>query len=111
MQLRKNRTTNNPGIVDLPNPRRSSSEVAAEKAKKKDIAAAKANKKREQEARVARVEQEIKTAQKEAKLPGRGQKGRVKKTFRRETPESDGVQEVSSPYHIPSSSDNPLTSS
>lgn len=110
MQLRKNRTTNNPGIVDLPNPRRSSSEVAAEKAKKKDIAAAKANKKREQEAQVTRVEQEIKIAQKEAKLPGR-QKGRVKKTFRRETPESDGVQEVSSPYHIPSSSDNPLTSS
>ena len=73
MQLRKNRTTNNPGTVDLPNPCRSSSEVATEKLKKKEIAVAKANKKHEQEAWVARVEKEIKMAQKEAVvLSGRG---------------------------------------
>lgn len=92
MQLRKNRTTNNPGTVDLPNPRRSSSDVATEKLKKKEIAVAKANKKREQEARVARVEKEIKTAQKEAVvLSGRG---RVKKTFPRET-QVDAAEEAS----------------
>jgi len=96
MQLRKNRTTDKPGIIDLPNPRRSSSEVVAEKLKKKETTTAKANKKREQEARVARVEKEIKIAQRETQLLGRGQKGRVKKTFPRETPENDGVEQVSS---------------
>lgn len=88
MQLRRNRTTNNPGIVDLPNPRRSASEVTIERLKKQEIAAAKASKKREQEARVVRVEKEIKIAQKEAaQSSGRiGRDGRVKKTFPREAP-------------------------
>ena len=66
MQLRQNRTTNNPGLVDLPNRRRPSSEVAAEKTNKKEAAAAKASKKRDQEARVAALEKELKVAQREA---------------------------------------------
>ena len=80
MQLRKNRTTNNPGLVDLPNPRRPSSDVAAEKAKKKESAVARANRKHEREAEVARVEAQIKIAQKEARPSGRGL-NRIKMTF------------------------------
>ena len=86
MQLRMNRTTNNPGLVNLPNKRRSASNVAAETSKKKETAAAKASKKREQEARVASLEKEIKTAQREAL------RAWVKKTF--PAPQIDKVEEV-----------------
>ena len=65
-ETRLTRSTNNPGIVDLPKSRRSSSEVATEKLKKKQTAAAKAKNKREREAQVARVEREIKIVQNEA---------------------------------------------
>jgi len=95
--LRGNRTTNNPGLIDLPNPRRVPAEVAAEKQKKKETADAKARAKSVKLARVARVEKEIRIAQKEA-ARGSGQvrkQGRVKKVFQRETP-ADEVDEVSS---------------
>ena len=94
---RTTRSTNNPGTVDIPKARRSPTEVAAEKTKKKETAIAKAKKKSEQVAQMARVEQEIKIAQKEA-VQARGQ-GRVKRTFSRETL-VDPVDEVplSSPY-------------
>lgn len=62
----KSQSMNNPGVVDLPKPRKSPAEVAAEKQKKKETAAASAKKKREQAAEVARVEKEIKVAQSEA---------------------------------------------
>jgi len=88
MQLRTNRTTNNPGLVDLPNKRRSASDVAAETSKKREAAAAKASKKREQEARVASLEKEIKTAQREAL------RARVKKTFPAPQIDEDEVEEV-----------------
>ena len=88
MQLRTNRTTNNPGLVDLPNKRRSGSDVAAETSKKKEAAAAKASKRREQEARVADLEREVKTAQREVL------RARVKKTF--PALQIDEVEEVSS---------------
>ena len=80
---RKSRTTNNPGTAALPKSRRSSSEVAAEKQKKKDTAAANVNKKREQAARVARVEREIEAAQKEAG-PSR-KASQIKRKFPRPT--------------------------
>jgi len=97
MQLRKNRTTNNPGLVDLPNPRRSSSDVAAEKQKKQETAAAKAKGKEAQVARVARLEKEIKVAQQEAAQSSRqvGRRGRAKKTFECDAPLNE-VEEVSS---------------
>ena len=88
---RTTRSTNNPGAVDLPKARRSPTEVAAEKAKKKETATANAKKKHEQAAHLARVEQEIKTAQKEA-VRVRGQR-RLKKTPSQETP----VEEVPPP--------------
>ena len=62
---RTTQSTNNPGMVDLPKAHRSPTEVAAEKVKKKETATANAKKKHEQAAHLARVEQEIKTAQKE----------------------------------------------
>lgn len=84
MNLRKNRTTDHPGLVDLPAKRRSSSAVAADKSKKKEIAAAKAKQKDAQVARVARLEQEIRLAQREAEVvqsSGRaGKRGRGKKS-------------------------------
>ena len=91
--VRTTRSNNNPGVVDLPKPRRLPSDVAADKAESKKIAAANARKKRERMAQVAQVESEIRVAQKEAAHPsGRGQKKRVKKTFSR----PDLVEEVSS---------------
>ena len=102
-ETRLTRSTNNPGIVDLPKSRRSSSEVAAEKLKKKQTAAAKAKNKREREAQIARVEREIKIAQNEATQSSGGRKGRVKRTFPRETPMSDTdvAKEVSSSRSCP----------
>ena len=81
---RTTRSTNNPGAVDLPKACRSPAEAAAEKAKKKETAIANTKKKQEQVARLVRVEQEIKIAQKEP-VQTRVQ-GRVKKTFSQETP-------------------------
>ena len=98
---RTTRSNNNPGIVDLPKSRRSSADVATEKLKSKKIATANAKKKREQAAQVARVEEEIRTAQKEAAhSSGQGPKKRVKRTFSRETPASDLTDEVSSPLPL-----------
>ena len=89
---RKTRSTSNPGVVDLPRVRRSPADVAADKAESKRIAEASAKKKRERAAQVARVENEIRAAQKEAAYPsGRGQNKRVKKTFSHR----DLVEEVS----------------
>lgn len=100
---RKNRSTNNPGFVDLPKSRRSSSEVAAEKERKKVTAAANAQKKREQAARVARVEREIKTAQEEGTRLSR-QGSRVKKTFSRSASFEDRGKVVGHASCITSSS-------
>ena len=81
----KTRSTNNPGVVDLPKPRRSPADVTADKAEAKRIAAASAKKKLERAAQVAQVENEIRTAQKEAAYPpGRGQNKRFKKSFSRQ---------------------------
>jgi len=99
---RTTRSNNNPGAVDLPTPRRSPADVAAEKAKSKKTAAANAKKKHERVAQVARVEEEIRTAQKEAAhSSGQGPKKQVKRTFPRETPASDPAEEVCSPLPLP----------
>ena len=63
--------TKNPGVIDLPKSHRSSSEVAADKLKKKQMAEASTKKKQEQVLRVARVEREIRVAQKEGALSSR----------------------------------------
>jgi hypothetical protein len=82
---RVTRSTNNPGVADLPKARRSPSEVAAEKEKKRETAAASAKRKQEQAARVARLESEIRVAQKE-KLRKPREVNRVKRTFPRGNP-------------------------
>ena len=81
---RSTRSNNNPGVVDLPKSRRSPTDVAADKAESKKIAAANAKKVRERAAQVAWVENEIRTAQKEAAYASGSQKKRVKRTFSRE---------------------------
>ena len=82
---RNTRSRNNPGVVDLPKPRRSPADVATDKAESKRIATANAKKVREQAAQVARLKNEIRTAQWEAASPSRGsQKSRVKRTFSRQ---------------------------
>ena len=81
---RSTRSNNNPGVVNLPKSRRSPADVAADKAESKKIAAANAKKMRKQAAQVARVENKIRTAQKEAAYASGSQKKRVKKTFSRE---------------------------
>lgn len=74
-----------PGVVDLPKSCRSPADVAADKAEGKKVTAANAKKMRKRAVEVTRVENEIRTAQKEAAHPsGGGQKKRVKKTFSRE---------------------------
>ena len=67
---RTTRPTNNLGTVGVPKARRSPTEVAAEEAKKETAMAN--TKKGEQAAQLARVEQEVKIAQKEA-VRARGQ--------------------------------------
>ena len=57
----RNRTTSAPGVVDLPAPRRSSKEVALEKKKKDEAAAAKAEAKRLAVARVVELESQATT--------------------------------------------------
>lgn len=94
LETRRTRTTNNPGIVDLPKSRRSPAEVATEKMKKKEVIAAKAQKRSEKAARVARVEKEMKLAQKEAAQSSR-MRSRVEKTFAREMPQINAAAEVS----------------
>jgi len=91
---RTTRSTNNPGAVDLPKARKSSAEVTAKKTKEKEAAIANAKKKQEKAAQLARVEHEIKIAQKES-VRTRGQ-GRVKKMSSRETPVNP-VEGVPSP--------------
>ena len=59
----RNRTTLNPGVVDLPKSRRTSAEVARERKKKSDDAAAKAEAKRSAAARVAALERQAATKQ------------------------------------------------
>ena len=92
-ETRASRTTSTPGVVDLPRSRRPASQVTVENSKKKELAASKAQKKREREEQVAMVEREIKTAQKEAAQPlSRG--SRVKKTFPRQVSMSYAAEEV-----------------
>ena len=80
--VRTTRSSKNPGVVDLPKPRHSPSDVAADKAESRKITAANAKKKHERAAQVAQVESKIRIAQKEVAHPsGQGQKKRVKKTF------------------------------
>lgn len=90
---RASRSTNNPGVVDLAKSRRSPAEVAAEKEKKRETAAASAKKKQEQAARVARLEKEIRVAQKE-KASSSKQVSRAKRIFPRGDPVDDQVSYV-----------------
>ena len=73
-----------PGLVDCPNPRRSSAVVAQEKAKRQQAATSKAEKLRHRTAQVNEVEREIRRAQVET-LPvrQRGEGKIIKKTFPR----------------------------
>jgi len=87
-ESQQTQTTNNPGVIDLPKSRQSSSQVTTEKSKKKGIAAAKAQKSHEQKAWVTRVEKEIRNAQKEVGQPSR-QGSQVKRTFPHEATLSD----------------------
>jgi len=81
---RNTRSAANPGLVDCPNPRRSSTVVAEEKAKKKQAAMLKAEEKRRRVAQVAEVEKEVRRAQVEAQQVGQRGRGKVvKKTFPR----------------------------
>ena len=100
---RTTRSNNNPGVVDLPKSRRSSADVTAERSKNKKATAADAKKKREQAAQVARVEEEIRIAQREAvHSSGQGSKKQAKRTFPHETPASgDLAEEVSSESPLP----------
>ena len=83
--VRNTRSNQSPGVIDLPKAHRSPAVVAADKAEGKRITATDAKKKHERVAQVARIENEIRTVQKEAAYPsGGGQKKRVKKTFSRE---------------------------
>ena len=81
--VRNNRSTNHPGLVDLPRPRKTTTEVAAKKQTKMDAAATKAKAREAKVAQVARVEREIRLAQQEGAqgLGLVGRRGRVKKTF------------------------------
>ena len=106
---RETRTTNAPGLVDLPKPRKSTADVTAEKKKKEEAAVAKAKVKDAKVARVARVEKEIRVAQREAmQMQGQVGRGRTKKTFERENPakesekvSSSGLPPEPSPHSSP----------
>lgn len=87
---RASRSTNNPGAVDAAKSRRSASEVTADKEKKRDAAVASAKKKQEGAARVARLEKEIRVAQKE-KASSSKQVSRAKRIFPRRDPTDDEV--------------------
>jgi hypothetical protein len=109
---RKTRSHTSPGVVDLPKSRRSPTDVAADKAESKKIALANAKKMRERAAQVARVENEIRTAQKEAAYPpGGSQKRRVKKTFSRQDIVEDSEVSlfnfflIALTHHIPKAAD------
>ena len=82
---------NNPGLFDLPKSCKSSSEVAANKDKKKEIATANTKKKQEQVARIARVEREIRVAQEGGQLTS----NQVKRSFSHDTLVDNQVQQVS----------------
>ena len=81
---RNTQLSNNPGLIDLLKPRRSSADVATDKAEAKKTAAAKAKKMHEQAAQVAWVKNEIRSAQKEGAYASGSQKKQVKRTFSRE---------------------------
>ena len=82
---RLTRTTNNPGLIDLPKPKKPHSEVTTQKLKKKETAAAKAKVKEARVARVASVEQQVRIAQRE--VAGQvGRRPQVKKAILRERP-------------------------
>ena len=84
MPPRTTRSKVSPGLVDRPNPRRSSTVVAEEKAKKKTAAALKVEEQRRRAVQVAEVEKEIRTAQVEVQQVGQRGGGKViKKTFQR----------------------------
>ena len=108
---RQTRTTNAPGLVNLPKPRKSTADVTTEK-KKEEAAVAKAKVKDAKVVRVARVEKEIRIAQREAmQMQGQvGKVGRTKKTFELENP-AKGSEKVSSsglpPEPLPHSSPYP----
>jgi len=81
---RSTRSTANPGLIDRPNPHRSSAVVAEEKAQKKQAATLKAEERRRRIAQVAEVEKEVRKAQEEVQQVGQRGRGKlVKKTFPR----------------------------
>jgi len=81
---RSTRSTANPGLIDRPNPRRSSAVVAEEKAQKKRAMTLKAEEQRRRIAQVAEVEKEVRKAQEEVQQVGQRGRGKlVKKTFPR----------------------------
>ena len=95
---RTTRSKANPGLVDRPSSRRSSTVVAQEKAKKQHAATLKAEEIRNRTARVHEVEKEVKKAQAEAQgVRQRGGGKAMKKTFRRPS----GDVNVSSSRPIP----------
>ena len=61
----QNRTTSTPGVVDLPRPRRTTAEVTLEKKKKSDMAATKAETKRQVGVRLAELERQMAMMQNE----------------------------------------------
>jgi len=93
---RQMRMTNAPGLVDLPKPHKSTADVTTEKKKKEEAAVAKAKVKDAKVVWVARVEKEIRIAQREAmQMQGQvGKVGQTKKTFKRENP-AKGSEKVS----------------
>ena len=79
---RTTRSKTSPGLIDHPNPRRPSTVVTEEKAKKQKAATLKAEEQRRRIARVAEVEKEVRKAQGEAQQVGQRSRGKVtKKTF------------------------------
>ena len=102
---RSTRSTTHPGVVDQPKPRRSPSEVAAQKLKSQEAAAAKTRKRQEQTARVARVEEEIMIAQKEERgsRRGRGAK-KLNKNYPEAPPDLVGDEDIGSSKVFPISS-------
>jgi len=98
LPTRTTRSKASPGLIDRPNPRRSSTVVAEEKAKKKTAAMLKAEEQRRRATQVAEVEKEVRKAQAEVQTVGRRGGGKViKKTFQRPAEEAN----VSSHRQVP----------
>ena len=102
---RTTRSKASPGLVDRPNPRRSSAVITEEKTKKQKAATLKAEERRRRVAQVAEVEKEVRKAQEEAQRVGQKARGTmIKKTFLH--PAADATV---SPYRYHKINNNLLT--